>query len=102
MKNYFNTTNEPEQLQIEFVKVNKNQDRLVYNAIKQANRPMTCYDVEDVLMKQGKGILLTSIRRSLTVLAQRINAQKPNEPKLIAVGKRLGKNGRNVIEYIAG
>ena len=64
---------------------------------------MTCYDVEDVLISQGKGILLTSIRRSLTVLAQRVNAQNTNEPKLIAVGKRLGKNvGRNVIEYIAG
>jgi len=102
MKNYFNTTHEPEQLQIEFAKVNKNQDRLVYNAIKQANRPMTCYDVEDVLQQQGKGILLTSIRRSLTVLAQRVTAQDRNQPKLFAVGKRLGKNGRNVIEYIAG
>ena len=96
MSNYFNTTAEaPEDVQ-EFSKVNANQNRLIYFILKSNNRPMNCYEIEQELQSQGKGILLTSIRRSLTCMAQRYEGQRIEK-----AGKSMGKNGRYVINYVA-
>ena len=96
MNNYFNTTNEPEVLVKEYTRVNENQNRLILKVVTDSTNPVSCYDIEDKLLRDGKPMLITSIRRSLTCLAQRYGRNS-----IEAVGKVMGKHGRMVLTYKA-
>lgn len=67
---FYNTTNEQNQLLIEFTNKASAQDIIILDLFQDTNKPLTAWEALNLLEAKGQKILITSVRRSINTLVK--------------------------------